>query len=441
MRHYQRLDRLAAQLRPATRPPRCAGARSRQDWGSTIVTGLIAFLVIYFTWGMVADDLIAYGRASWDQYDPEADQPPAGGQRRRDVDHVRGGRVRAAARCSAASRSACRSGSAGISAYLEAAWLLTAALALRDILEGVPQWLASRRMFALDRRRHRRVARDVRVVRRGRGRDRLGARARSARWSCCRSPGSHSPPSSSPACSPAADAVRRGRSARLREAAERRWRRVPRPLPRARHVAEQRPPRSMGADRDGAVAHPAQRAGAPRRVPARVRGRQRERTVAVRAHLPAARAPRGRAGGSRRATRSPCSSPSSRHRCSSSSSPPRSTRPSGASTSRSSVQTQSSRKFFRRADEHAAVLGSPGGDREVQAVVVGGTAADVAAVASTSGVGIRRRVRGARPPLTFAVRRRRMELGVAGHVVVGDPLGSGVMRRSATTTSVPSSTP
>ncbi len=147
MRHYQRLDRLA-QTTPAdseTAPVR--GRTFAQAWGSTIATGLIAFLIIYFTWGMVTDDVQAYGRASWDQYDPEAVNTPlrvgVGVMSITFVVVAFGLRLLLGRFSKRLPRWV-----AGISAYLEAAWLLTAALAIRDILAGVPEWFASRRMFA-----------------------------------------------------------------------------------------------------------------------------------------------------------------------------------------------------------------------------------------------------------------------------------------------------
>ena len=147
MRHYQRLEQLAASTPAdgATAPIR--GRTFAQAWGSTIVTGLIAFLVIYFTWGMVTEDVQAYGRASWDQYDPDAaNHPLVVGVGVMSITFV----VVAFALRLALGRFSDRLPKwvAGISAYLEAAWLLTAALAIRDILAGVPEWFASRRMFA-----------------------------------------------------------------------------------------------------------------------------------------------------------------------------------------------------------------------------------------------------------------------------------------------------
>ncbi|MEO8262514.1 MAG: hypothetical protein ABI566_08075 [Pseudolysinimonas sp.] len=147
MRHYKRLDRLAAST-PAdddTAPVRRSSFA--QAWGSTIVTGLIAFLVIYFTWGMVVDDVNAYGRAAWDQYDPDAVNAPLKvGVGVMSISFV----VIAFGLRLLVGRFSKRLPKwfGAISAYLEAAWLLTAALAIKSILDGVPDWLASRRMFA-----------------------------------------------------------------------------------------------------------------------------------------------------------------------------------------------------------------------------------------------------------------------------------------------------
>jgi hypothetical protein len=147
MRHYQRLDRLATQTPAGAETVPVRGRTFAQAWGSTIVTGLIAFLIIYFTWGMVADDVAAYGRASWDQYDPDAVNNPLNigvGVMSITFVAVAFGLRLLVGRFS----KRLPTWVAGISIYLEAAWLLTAALALRDMLEGVPQWVASRRMFA-----------------------------------------------------------------------------------------------------------------------------------------------------------------------------------------------------------------------------------------------------------------------------------------------------
>jgi hypothetical protein len=103
--------------------------------------------VIYMAWGMITDDLIAYGRASADQFSAEtANRPLALGIGVMTVTFV----LVAFALRFVLGRFAKRLPAwvGAFTAYLEAAWLITAALALKDILAGVPQWFATRRMFA-----------------------------------------------------------------------------------------------------------------------------------------------------------------------------------------------------------------------------------------------------------------------------------------------------
>jgi hypothetical protein len=147
MRNYQRLDNLAATTPPdgntAPQRPRSFAAA----WGSTIATGLIAFLVIYFTWGLIADDVEAYGKVAWDQYDPSAvNEPLKVSLGVMSVTFVVVAFVLRVLVGRFSSRLPKWFG--GISAYLEAAWLITAGLVIQDLLKGVPEWFASRRMFA-----------------------------------------------------------------------------------------------------------------------------------------------------------------------------------------------------------------------------------------------------------------------------------------------------
>ena len=83
--HFERLDSLAVANRataPASTTPASGTAplvrpTLVQRWGSTVVTGLLPFLIIYIVWGMIRDDLTAYGDASWDQYsDPDLPNRP-----------------------------------------------------------------------------------------------------------------------------------------------------------------------------------------------------------------------------------------------------------------------------------------------------------------------------------------------------------------------------
>lgn len=138
--HFERLDRLAASGGTAR-------ATLTQRWAPTVVTGLLPFLVIYIAWGMIVDDVTAYGDASWDQYsDPDLPNRPLSitiGVM--SISFV----VIAFALRFVLGRFSKRLPAwvGAFTAYLEAAWLITAALALKSILEGVPEWFATRRMF------------------------------------------------------------------------------------------------------------------------------------------------------------------------------------------------------------------------------------------------------------------------------------------------------
>lgn len=146
MQHYQRLDRLA-RVTPADGSTAPVSRSFASAWASTVVTGLIAFLVIYFAWGMVRDDVIAYGRASWDQYDPDATNNPLKvGLGVMSVTFVV---VTFALRFALSRfRSKLPAWTGAFTTYLEAAWLLTLALAVDDLIAGVPEWFQTRRMFA-----------------------------------------------------------------------------------------------------------------------------------------------------------------------------------------------------------------------------------------------------------------------------------------------------
>lgn len=139
--HFERLDSLATSRSTLTRPTLV------QRWGSTALTGLVPFLVIYIAWGMIRDDVLAYGDASWDQYnDPDLPNRPLSitiGVM--SVSFI----VIAFALRFVLGRFSTRLPAwvGGFSAYLEAAWLVTAALALQSLFAGVPEWLATRRMF------------------------------------------------------------------------------------------------------------------------------------------------------------------------------------------------------------------------------------------------------------------------------------------------------
>jgi hypothetical protein len=147
LRHYERLETVArdAAASAQTVPLRRSFAGR---WAGTVLTGLIPFLVIYMAWGMIGDDLLAYGRASVDQFGAEGatDRPYSVTIGVMSVTFV----IVTFGLRFVLGRFAARLPSwvGVLSAYLEAAWLITAAIALGQLLAGVPQWLASRRMFA-----------------------------------------------------------------------------------------------------------------------------------------------------------------------------------------------------------------------------------------------------------------------------------------------------
>ena len=145
--HYERLERLA-RTEPATAETTPARRSFAAQWGSTVLSGLVPFLVIYMAWGMIGDDVLAYGRAAYDQSYAEGatDQPLTVTLGVMSVTFI----VVAFALRFVLGRLSKRlpAWTGAISAYLEAAWLITAAIAIGDLLTGVPEWFASRRMFA-----------------------------------------------------------------------------------------------------------------------------------------------------------------------------------------------------------------------------------------------------------------------------------------------------
>jgi hypothetical protein len=144
LRYFDRLDTLARTPKTTTSPAPLSFAKR---WGLTVVSGLLPFLIIYIAWGMIGDDLLAYGRASQDQFGAEGatDRPYSIGIGVMSISFV----VIAFALRFVLGRFSKRLPSwvGALTAYLEAAWVLTAVIALRELLAGVPEWFASRRMF------------------------------------------------------------------------------------------------------------------------------------------------------------------------------------------------------------------------------------------------------------------------------------------------------
>lgn len=145
--HFERLDGLARST-PADAETVPARPSFASQWISTVLGGMVPFLVIYFAWDMIRDDLLAYGRASIDQFgaDGATDRPYEVSLGVASVTFVVVAFVLRLVLGRFAKRLPTWVGA--INAYLEAAWLVTTLIALRDLLAGVPAWFATRRMFA-----------------------------------------------------------------------------------------------------------------------------------------------------------------------------------------------------------------------------------------------------------------------------------------------------
>ncbi len=128
-----------------------AGARRRfaARWGDAISSAILPFFVIYAAWGMVAEDSRDYAAAALDQTDFWNGQTSRALDVDLDVWSLGTVVVAFAARWLLQRfRSRLPGWTAAVAAYLEAVWVLVALLVLRTLLAGVPQWFATRRMFA-----------------------------------------------------------------------------------------------------------------------------------------------------------------------------------------------------------------------------------------------------------------------------------------------------
>jgi hypothetical protein len=139
--HFERLDAAAGESAPR---------RSfAQRWGQTVFSGILPFFLIYAAWGMIQDDLTAYGAASIDQFDAGTDDPGAAFDVPVSVISI--GLVAAAFVLRLLLQrfaSKLPQWTGVFAVYLEAVWVFVAVLLVRTLLADVPQWFATRRMFA-----------------------------------------------------------------------------------------------------------------------------------------------------------------------------------------------------------------------------------------------------------------------------------------------------
>jgi hypothetical protein len=138
---YDRLEQVADDATPGRAPTFVA------TWANTVGAAIVPFFVIYATWGLINEDGIAYAQAATDQLNLDTEgtalDTPFGWTTISIV-------VAAFALRRVIARFAARlPGWFGIVAvYLEAVWVFIAVSFISDLLAGVPEWFATRRMFA-----------------------------------------------------------------------------------------------------------------------------------------------------------------------------------------------------------------------------------------------------------------------------------------------------
>ncbi len=143
--HYERLEEFADRATPGEQPSFFT------SWANTVGSAIVPFFVIYAAWGLINEDGLAYAQSATDQMvlddDPTTVTTP--------LDTPFGWQtisIVVAAfllRRLIARFSAKLPGWFGVIAvYLEAVWVFIALSFIKDLLVGVPEWFATRRMFA-----------------------------------------------------------------------------------------------------------------------------------------------------------------------------------------------------------------------------------------------------------------------------------------------------
>jgi hypothetical protein len=139
--HYERLEEYADKQTPGPDPSFVT------SWLNTVGAAIVPFFVIYAAWGLINDDSIAYSHAALDQLNLEMDGTP--------LDTPFSWQTIAIVLGAFALRRVIAHFAARlprwfgiIAVYLEAVWVFIAVSFIRDLLAGVPDWFATRRMFA-----------------------------------------------------------------------------------------------------------------------------------------------------------------------------------------------------------------------------------------------------------------------------------------------------
>lgn len=139
--HFTELDRRADAAGPRRSPLR--------RWTDSLLGAILPFFLLYVAWGLMQDDITAYASSSLDQLD--FSQESSG-----NALAVSFGAISVAVLLVALIgrwllgwfRSRLPAWTTGVATYLEALWVLLFAFFVLDLLADVPEWLASRAMFA-----------------------------------------------------------------------------------------------------------------------------------------------------------------------------------------------------------------------------------------------------------------------------------------------------
>jgi hypothetical protein len=140
---YDRIEELADARTPGPSPSFFS------SWADTVGAALVPFFVIYAAWGLINEDGRAYTQAAVDQADFSN---PTGGTA---LDTPFSWQTIAIVVVAFALRRVIARFSSRlprwtgvIAVYLEAVWVFIALSFIKDLLAGVPDWFATRRMFA-----------------------------------------------------------------------------------------------------------------------------------------------------------------------------------------------------------------------------------------------------------------------------------------------------
>lgn len=139
--HTDQIDEAVDAAAPGRR---MAAARRMSE---TLLSAILPFFIVYVAWNLVRDDLEDYTRSALEQAD-FGEQVNALDVPLSVMTITIIGVALAVRWLLGRFRDRLPAWTGGFAAYVEAVWVLTLLLVVQDLLSGVPEWIASRRMFA-----------------------------------------------------------------------------------------------------------------------------------------------------------------------------------------------------------------------------------------------------------------------------------------------------